>query len=96
MKRIVLLCLTGILLSACGLLSGEPGATATPAYTPTPDPCSPNEIVQYLDAIRDVARRFDDAVELANVTPRASLQPAIADLQAIRRDTEDLGSVDIW
>ncbi len=80
--RLLALPLIAIALVGCSGLIGGP--------TPTPDPCSAGEIERYLDAIRDVSRRFDDAVALANTTPRGSLPPVIADLQEIRRDAEDL------
>jgi hypothetical protein len=56
----------------------------------SPDPCSPGEIEQHLDAITDVSRRFDGAVTLADGTPRMSLPTVIADLMAIRREADDL------
>lgn len=81
MKRVIVL--TGLLLLGCsGLAIGGPA--------PTPDPCSPAEVQQYVDAIDDVGRRFDDAVSLADSTPRMSLAPMIESMQAIRRDAEDL------
>jgi hypothetical protein len=83
MKRIAIVAVALFILSACA-------APATPAMTPTPDPCSQSEITKYIDTINGVARRFDDAYTLANSTPRMSLPPVISDLQAIRRDTEDL------
>jgi hypothetical protein len=58
--------------------------------TPTPDPCSAGEIKRYAEAIRDVSREFADAYTVATSAPRMSLAPVIQDLQAIRREAEDL------
>ncbi len=86
MKRFILvMALAATVLSGCG-----PAATPTPGPTPTPDPCGPSEVTRYLTSIRDVSRRFDDAVALANNTPRMSLPPIVSDLQSIRRAAEDL------
>jgi len=82
-KWMLVLVLLSALMAGC---SGSPFG----GPTPTPDPCSPSEINKYLDAIRDVSRRFGDAHTLASNTPRMSLPPVISDLQAIRRDAEDL------
>jgi len=65
-------------------------APASPTSTPTPDICGPDAMMEYYDTIRDVGRRFDDAETLANNTSRMNLPPVIGDLQAIRRDAEDL------
>ena len=74
-----------LILSTAACTSGSLGGP-----TPTPDPCSPGEIMQYLDAIRYVHFRFDDAVALASVTPQESLSVAIANLEAIRGEAEEL------
>ena len=78
-----------VLSLLCALIVGCAGGSLG-GPTPTPDPCSPTEIDKYLDAIRDVSRRFDDASMLANNTPRMSLPPVISDMQVIRRQAEDL------
>ncbi len=74
MRKWVLL-LAILFLSAC---SSAPGV------------CPPKQGQAYSEGVRDVARRFDDAVELAQSTPRVSLAPIVSDLQAIRRDAEDI------
>ena len=88
MKRNAILVSLSILISF--LISSCGGTSAPSGPTQTPDPCSPTEVQKYIDAIDDVERRFDDAYTLANSTARGSLSPVIGELQAIRRDAEDL------
>ena len=90
-----------ILLSTCGAqatemtptqaqLATSVTATATTAITSTLDLCAPNNIVAQVRKIHNVMRKFDDFVFVANLTAQAQLSPIIIDLQAARRETEDL------
>lgn len=45
---------------------------------------------EFFNQIEPLARRWDDANKLANQTPRMQLAAQIANLQAIRRDVQDL------
>jgi hypothetical protein len=54
------------------------------------DPCSQSNREKCADELDRLARKFFDGAKLANSTPRVSLGPMVADLQATRRDTEDL------
>jgi hypothetical protein len=90
MFRIILLVsILGLVLSSCGATS-VPVSTPTPVLTATPDPCSPSEIGKYIDSIRSVSRHFDDTSSLADSTPRNQLAVVISEMQAVRRDAEDL------
>lgn len=87
MKRTVLvfaIIIASVLINGCSSLSMIGGPT------PTPDKCSPQAVGEYYDAINHVGRRFSDALDLADTTPRMNLPSVISDLQAIRRDAEDL------
>lgn len=83
MKKFSLLVFALVLLTAC-----SPGQMFGP--TPTPDPCSAALLPAQLDKLTGIAQRFDDATKLANNTSRVNLPPVISDLQAIRRDAQDL------
>lgn len=67
-------------------------ATQEAAYTPTPPP----EILcvdlaeDYLDETDEIFDRWFDAIEIADSTPRMSLAGPVGELQAIRRETENL------
>lgn len=87
---------SGIALSFMRMGSAAPQQVArvvTPVPTatlvPTTPPCS-EEAKAFLGQIQPLARRWDDAVQLASSTSRISLAPQIASLQAIRREAEDL------
>ena len=90
-----------VLLSACTPQATEmtptseqlpPISTSTIiiAINSTPDQCAPNNIVDQVRKIHNVMRKFDDFVFVANLTPQTQLSPIIIDLQAARRETEDL------
>jgi hypothetical protein len=85
-----------LLLAACGqpvpvaAPSLEPVVpTATVTLTSTPDPCTQENIIAEIQAVNRLMREFDDVSALSANTPREELKPTIADLQRIRRDTED-------
>jgi hypothetical protein len=71
-------------------LAPNPTSTATTALTSTPDLCAPNNVVDQVRKIHNIMRKFDDFVFVANLTPQGQLSPIIIDLQAARRETEDL------
>lgn len=61
-----------------------------PEPTPTLDDlCSTKDGAKALDLLNAVARRWDDALHLADSTPRIQLATQISNLQQIRRDVED-------
>jgi hypothetical protein len=76
-----------LILTACG-----PGQLLGP--TPTPDPCSPELLEPIIKDYASIETRFNDAFNLANNTPRGSLSPQISELQAIRRDANELAEPD--
>ena len=104
MKNIILFILPStliltILIAGCGNTQTPP-ATATkepatlsvtliPTVSSTPDPCAPENIQAEVDKVHRHMREFDDASILASSTPRDQLNNSIADLQRIRRESED-------
>lgn len=64
-------------------------STQVPSITLTPDPCAPENIEAEVQKVHRFMREFDDASSLAASRPREELGDAIAELQRIRRDTED-------
>ena len=103
--RSFLLALVAImfLLTACGKLStGTPApiqSSATPAQantsvtTPTPDPCSKDNLPAQIQKLDELTRQFDDASAivsnmLSSITAD-QLGSDIATLQSIRRGAED-------
>lgn len=64
-----------------------PPVTLTPEPTPTPAPCI-SEVTH--TQLSDILARFDDAVTLADSTPRIQLADVIAEMQAIRREAGSL------
>ena len=67
-------------------------ATQEAAYTPTPPP----EVLcidlaeDFLDESGELFDRWFDAIEIADSTPRMSLAGPVGELQAIRREAENL------
>lgn len=76
------------LLAACGRGQAAPTPTASPAATP--DLCSPEYLPAVIQGVHSMMRAFDDASALASNAPRENLQPAISELQRLRRQSEDL------
>ncbi len=79
-----------ILLAALLLAGCTPKASPTPASTPTYNPCAPENIRAETKKVGDVQRVFDDAVQLASVTPFSQLPVVIPSMQAARRQAQDL------
>jgi hypothetical protein len=70
----------------------EPTATENSSSlepTPTLDPCSRPQLEEEAQEVHKHMREFDDASILASNMPRDQLGNAIADLQRIRRESED-------
>jgi len=80
-------------LPATGLLPAAPTATArntsTPAATRTPDPCDPANVSATALEFNGIAREFDDYSAIAQNIPVQDLADPIAELQRIRRSSED-------
>lgn len=60
------------------------------ANSPLVSACSSNRVEATLKPLNDADVKFQDAVTLAENTPRMSLNQPIAELQTIRRDTAAL------
>ena len=70
----------------------EPSATmivSTSEPSSTPDPCSRPQLEKEVQEVHKHMREFDDASILASNMPREQLSNSIADLQRIRRESED-------
>ena len=84
-----------LVLAACGGSGAdEPETAASPTSTPrptaTPDlGCSTDDGEQVFDLLSEVSQRWDDAVALADQTPRMQLAGQIGNLQEIRRDAQN-------
>lgn len=90
MKRIpTLLILTfSVFLTACGKFA-TPSATETPAFTPTPDLCSTENLPGEAAKVNKLMREFDDYSSLASNTPQSQLVVIIPELQRVLRESED-------
>lgn len=69
------------------------GCSSTLGINPaeTLDPCSPSEVVKYIDSLDDVYRQFEEVQEQALKTPRDSLYSKVENLQSIQRKAENIG-----
>lgn len=79
-KVLVVVAWVAVLLVACGptdVVVLEPTATQVPCTR-----------TQYLEVLGALPAQWDDAFDLARSTPRMTIAPLIAELQAIRRETE--------
>ncbi len=91
-RWLVILAVLGLV--GCGTIAGapsEPTVTPTPTAVPSPTPvppCSTRDGRRVFDALNAHAREWDDAIKLANSTPRMQLAPQIQNLQRIRRDVQ--------
>jgi len=57
--------------------------------SPTPDPCSGENLKIEVEKVTQLTRSFNDVATLASNTPREKLNTPISELQRIRRDAED-------
>ena len=78
--------------SACG---HQPVPTQAPAMTSAAtasrvDECSAENLPTTVEGINDLMREFDDTSQRASTLPAQQLPEVIADLQRIRRATEDM------
>jgi len=85
LKRYFLIILAQVVLFSfvgCGQgISTEP--------SPTPDPCSGENLKIEVEKVTQLTRSFNDAAALASNTPREKLNASISELQRMRRDAED-------
>lgn len=69
--------------------TNTPRPTSTPRPTNTPEPtptCSERHGDQFVEQLQDVVLRWNDAVMLADSTPRMALAGPLAELQEVRRE----------
>ena len=82
---LVTLALVGVLVfTGCG--------ESTPIVpSPTPDPCSGENLPIMVEKVNALTRSFTEIATLAADTPQDKLKDPISALQSIRRDAEDQG-----
>jgi hypothetical protein len=85
----ILVIATAFLLVACNGSQNSTPTPEVPTATLTPDPCLPGNIEAEVQKVHSHMREFDDASMLAANEPREQLSDAIANLQRIRRESED-------
>lgn len=86
---VILLLVVALFLAACEAVpTAAPDLPAGP--TGTPDPCAPEAIPFEVARVNALMREFDDAAQLAALTPRDQMVDVIPPLQDIRRRAEDL------
>jgi hypothetical protein len=61
----------------------------TTPITPSGESCAPQNIAPEIDKANQLMRAFDDWSQIATSTPKEKLGSVIANLQAIRRQTQD-------
>lgn len=81
MKYWIAFVLSASILSGCNSIP-------TALQRPTPTPTCQEQAAPYVEQLRAVFSEWRDADKLAGQTPRGSLAPQIANLQAIRRKAE--------
>ena len=94
-KTIIILSILTVLLSSCSILESikkEEPTVEPPAPAPTvvPDPCAPENIMIEIEPIQDLVSEFQDIIYVANFTPQAELTTPILEMQAIRREMQEL------
>jgi hypothetical protein len=82
-----LLLVISLLLTGCTTF--QPGPTATPSLSPTPDMCSSTNLPPAANRVNNLMRQFDDYATLASNTQQSQLVQVIPYMQAIRRAAED-------
>ena len=81
---------TGVAIASTTESAPTPLTTkVAPDLSPTPDPCSTDQIEAAVQNVHRHMREFDDASILASNMPREELSDSIAELQRIRREAED-------
>ena len=87
LAKYVLVSILGALLSACA--TAQPIQPTLPPASPTPDPCSTENISSTIRLVNDHMRQFDDYSLLATSIVQEQVVLVIPPMQEIRRDAED-------
>ena len=58
--------------------------------TPTPDPCAPENLLEEVEKVQNLVNKFQDLAYLANFTPQTELIVPIMEMQAVRRELQQL------
>jgi len=87
LARYPLVIILGVLLSACS--TAQPVPPTLPPASPTPDPCSTENISTTARLVNDYMRQFDDYSVLASNIVQSQMVLVIPPMQEIRRDAED-------
>jgi len=92
MTKLVAILVLAIIAVACGpsdeQIATAIAETAVAAATPTLHPCDNSIVEDAFFGLEDILEEWDDAVALADSTPRGSLTQPVENLQRIRRETE--------
>ena len=87
----ILLALGIILPAACSkAIPASLLPTQGPSGTPTPDPCSAENLQSSVKPANDLLREFDDYATLATNVVQSELVKVIPHMQAVRRAAQDL------
>jgi len=93
-KNILLLIVLALIfvltISGCSTSPGAETPAITLAAVDNIDPCSPEAIETTGSPLKNLMNRFDDGADIAANSPHEQLSEPIANLQAIRREAEDL------
>lgn len=81
-------------LNACAnqnITNAQPSETIGPTLTvtPTPDPCSVENLSASIKEVNDLMREFDDITKLAASVAREKVPELVSEMQRIRREAED-------
>jgi hypothetical protein len=81
-KIAILLSVTIIAVGCSSTLGIKPAETR--------DPCSPSEVVKYIESLDEVYQQFEETYEQARSTPKKSLYVKVEKLQSIQRKAENV------
>ena len=94
-KKIVIMVGLSFLIASCSLINPRPQTTptpvpSTPTISPTPEPCSQENIIEEMEYVQDLVNEFQDIAYVANFTPQTELVNPIMQLQNTRRKLQKL------
>jgi hypothetical protein len=94
-RKIIFIILTALLISSCSIIERMTAVESTPTEvvieaTPTPDPCTPENLLEEVERVQDLVNKFQDLAYLANFTPQTELIVPIMEMQAVRRELQKL------
>jgi len=87
---IVLVCIIAFSISGCSSSPEAEAPAITQAAVDNIDPCAPEVIQTTGSPLQMLMDQFDDSADIAANSPHEQLAEPIANLQELRRETEDL------